>query len=241
MATAELIDALPHARRYARALVGTQAAGDALVAQALADRPRDLPTRLGLYAGITSLVAAANASAEEEPGPLTLIGRQLLLLTTLEELSIEDAARIVGIDSATAGEHLREARAVLRVAAAATVLIIEDEPVIALDLQLLVEGCGHRVVGVAASEHEAERLALETGAKLILADVNLGRGGNGIAAVRRILETISIPVIFVTAYPERLLTAEGMEPAFVVRKPFDPVSLAVATYQAINAGRVPLA
>jgi len=45
----------------------------------------------------------------------------------------------------------------------------------------------------------------------------------------------------VTAYPERLLTAEGMEPAFIMSKPFDPLTLSISTYQAVTAGRVPLA
>jgi hypothetical protein len=137
-------------------------------------------------------------------------------------------------------ERLAEARASLKAEAVADVLIIEDDPVIALDLQQLVEGCGHRVTGIASSEAEAIRLAAERHTGLILADINLGRGGNGIAAVRRILENVEVPVIFVTAYPEKLLTAEGMEPAFVISKAFDPMTLAVATYQATTAGRVPL-
>jgi hypothetical protein len=41
--------------------------------------------------------------------------------------------------------------------------------------------------------------------------LNLGRGGNGIRAVQEILRRIEVPVIFVTAYPEDLLTAEGHE------------------------------
>jgi len=119
------------------------------------------------------------------------------------------------------------------------VLIIEDEPVIALDLRLLVTRCGHRVIGAASSEAEAIRIAAEHKPGLILADVNLGRGGDGITAVRQILRHITIPVIFVTAYAERLLTAEGVEPAFIISKPFDRMTLAIATYQAITAGHIP--
>ncbi len=232
---AELIAVLPYARRYARALTGSQAEGDALVASAIPELSGDLPVKVALYARITQLTEGLEVRGSGRP-----LGRHLLLLTALEEMSLADAAQIVGLDEAEAAERLAEARAAVKAASATDILIIEDEPVIAMDLRMLVQGCGHRVMGIAATEAEAVRLAAEKGAGLILADINLGRGGNGIQAVRRILETLSIPVIFVTAYPEQLLTAQGVEPAFVMRKPFDPVTLAIFTYQAITAGRVPL-
>lgn len=234
----ELVAALPYARRYARALTGSQEAGDAMVARALRAGLPDLPGRLALYAGVTALVAESANGAGGGIGPR---GRQLLLLTALEGLPLPEAARVLAMDEAEAQAELEGARGKLRASAAADVLIIEDEPVIAMDLQMLVQRCGHRVVGVAASEAQAIRLAAETRPGLILADVNLGRGGDGINAVRSILESVDIPVIFVTAYPERLLTAEGMEPAFIMSKPFDPLTLSISTYQAVTAGRVPLA
>jgi CheY-like chemotaxis protein len=234
----ELIAVLPFARRYARALTGGQREGDAVVARALTEHrtaASGLPVRLGLYAGISRLAPGRTDGAGLSP-----LRRRLLLLTALEELPVDVAAQVLSMDLATAESELAAARRALKAAAATDVLIIEDEPVIAMDLRLLVESCGHRVVGVAESEAEAERLARAAAPKLILADVNLGRGGNGIAAVRRILDAMAVPVIFVTAYPELLLTAEGIEPAFVMRKPFDHVTLAICTYQAITAGRVPL-
>jgi CheY-like chemotaxis protein len=116
------------------------------------------------------------------------------------------------------------------------VLIIEDEPIIAMDIEELVQRCGHRVAGVASSEAEAVEIAERTRPGLILADINLGVGGDGSAAVARIVRHHHAPVIFVTAYPERLLTGEAMEPAFVITKPFDPLTLAIATYQAVTGG-----
>jgi len=234
-AAQELLAILPYARRYARALTGSQAEGDKVVARVLAQRRDDLPPRLSVYAGISKL-----AQVDVGAGRLSLRQRQLLLLTALEELSLPLAARVLGMAEAAAATELQDARAALKASAASAVLIIEDEPVIAMELRMLVEGCGHRVVGVATSEAEAVRLMQAERAGLILADVNLGRGGNGISAVRRILETMPVPVIFVTGYPELLLTAERIEPAFVMRKPFDPLTLAISTYQAINAGRVPI-
>ncbi|EFH09024.1 response regulator, partial [Teichococcus cervicalis] len=157
------------------------------------------------------------------------------LLTALEELPVSDAAQVVGVPRDVAETELDAAREALRSAAATDILVIEDEPIIAMDVRQLVEACGHRVVGVAASEAQAVRMAAEMKPRLILADVNLGAGGDGINAVNRIQREVSVPVIFVTAYPERLLTAEQVEPAFVISKPFEPLALAIATYQAVSS------
>lgn len=236
--TAALREALPYARRYARALAGSQSAGDALVAESLRRGIPALPARLALYANITLL----SEPPEARPGePLSPRERCALLLTSLEGLTMPEAAQVLAIDEGEAETTIADAREKVKQTVSTDVLIIEDEPVIALDIRLLVSRCGHKVVGVAASEAEAIRIAHETKPGLILADVNLGRGGDGITAVRRILESVDIPVIFVTAYPERLLTAEGVEPAFIINKPFDRMTLAIATYQAISAGRIPIA
>lgn len=243
---ADLIRTLPYARRFARALVGSQSAGDALVAEALRRGLPDLPPRLALYAGVARLAAAPGAggsgqvqalhAAGQAGAAMTPTQRQLLLLTSLEDLPVAEAALALGLTAEAAAASLAEAREALRAARATDILVIEDEPIIAMDLRRLVEACGHRVVGVAASEKEAIRLSHEQQPGLILADVNLGRGGDGISAVERIQKSSPVPVIFVTAYPERLLTAEQVEPAFVISKPFEPLALAIATYQATTAG-----
>lgn len=229
-----LMAALPFARRFARAMVGSQQEGDALVARSLRQGlPPGLPAHLALYASIAAL------SADTAPHALNTQERQATLLTSLEGLTRQEAAQVLGLDDMTFDTILDTARQKLRQTVCTDVLIIEDEPVIALDLRLLVTRCGHRVIGAASSEAEAIRMAAEHKPGLILADVNLGRGGDGITAVRQILRHITIPVIFVTAYAERLLTAEGVEPAFIISKPFDRMTLAIATYQAITAGHVP--
>ena len=64
------------------------------------------------------------------------------------------------------------------------------------------------MVGTAASKDEAVAKARSQQPGLVLADINLGEGGSGIDAVTEILRSFDIPVIFVTAYPERLLTGE---------------------------------
>jgi CheY-like chemotaxis protein len=234
---AALLAAVPYARRFARALSGSQDAGDAMVASALRAGAAALPgpdgARLGLFAAVARSAAAA---PEAHDGPLTREERMLLLLTALEELEVAAAALVLGLPAGLADAMLTAARDRLRASRAARVLIIEDEPIIAMDLQQLVESAGHQVIGIAASEAEAVAIAERERPSLVLADVNLGQGGDGAAAVERILARHAVPVIFVTAYPERLLTGLRVEPAFVIAKPFEPMTLAIATFQAVTRG-----
>ncbi len=237
----DLVRALPYARRYARALSGSQPGGDAVVAgclqELLASSAAETDARLALYGRITQRFTAAGGPAREPiTGALTPKQRQLLLLTSLEELPIDAAATIVMMPPQVAAEQLTLARDSLRNAAATDVLIIEDEPIIAMDIEELVLSCGHRVVGIAGTEAEAVELAEKHQPGLILADINLGAGGDGAAAVLRIMRHHYAPVIFVTAYPERLLTGEALEPTFVITKPFEPLTLAIATFQAVTGG-----
>ncbi len=240
----DLIRALPYARRYARALTGSQPAGDALVAECLRDAAsleagedggEITDARHALYRGVTRRFDAS-ARVSEVPDGLSAAQRQLLLLTSLEDVSTEAAAPILGVKPDEAARLVADARDRLRASAATDVLIIEDEPIIAMDLEELVQSCGHRVVGVAASEAEAIAIATRARPGLILADINLGAGGDGTNAVSAILASHYAPVIFVTAYPERLLTGDAVEPAFVITKPFEPLTLAIATYQAVTGG-----
>jgi CheY-like chemotaxis protein len=235
-----LLRALPYARRYARALTGSQARGDALVAEALRKVLAGPEPAMGELRGALYAAISEAAPTEDGAGGMSAVQRMLLLLTALEEQPLSEAAAAVRLPVEEAEMELRTAREMLRAGAAARVLIIEDEPIIALDIQELVERCGHSVVGVAATEQEAVALARSQPPSLVLADINLGAGGDGATAVARILKDTNVPVIFVTAYPERLLTGEAVEPAFVITKPFDPTTLAVATYQAVTRGLRPL-
>jgi len=239
----ELVKALPYARRFARALVGDQKTGDQLVAAALKEL-MEKPPRSGLSArqalyGLLVDVFMRQHGADATAG-MPLRQRALLLLTSLEEQSLASSAQALGISDEEAAAELNKARQGLQGIAQTNVLIIEDEPIIAMDIQDLVERCGHRIAGVAHTEADAVELAAKTKPGLILADINLGGGGDGMQAVGRILRTHEAPVIFVTAYPERLLTGETQEPSFVITKPFEPMTLAVATYQAVTGGVTPV-
>jgi CheY-like chemotaxis protein len=245
-----LLRALPYGRRYARALLGSQQRGDAAVAAALRAALADLApgmtdagARAALYLAISDDVRRAPPSAEPASPAgdgMSLLQRMLLLLTALEEQPLAAAATACRLEIEVAERELRAARESLRANAAARVLIIEDEPIIALDIQDLVERCGHSVVGIASTESEAVQIARAERPSLVLADINLGAGGDGATAVSRILRDVTAPVIFVTAFPERLLTGDAVEPAFVITKPFDPTTLAVATYQAVTRGVRPV-
>ena len=237
----DLIRALPYARRYARALTGSQTRGDVMVADSLRDLLAGQPVfgeaRHSLYHAITRRFDGLNTlKTNFLTGGLSQVQRQLLLLTSLEEVPVQVAAEITQRPVADAEAQLAEARAHLRAGAATDVLIIEDEPIIAMDIEELVQNCGHNVVGVATTEAEAVELAGRHKPGLILADINLGIGGDGTSAVARIMKHHYAPVIFVTAYPERLLTGEDLEPAYVITKPFEPLTLAIATYQAVTGG-----
>ena len=109
----------------------------------------------------------------------------------------------------------------------------EDEPLIALELERLVQGLGHRVVRIARTEQQAVEAVRLTRPGLVLADIQLADGSSGLDAVNEFLQGFSVPVIFVTAYPERLLTGTKPEPTFLVSKPFHPDALKAVISQAL--------
>ena len=67
----------------------------------------------------------------------------------------------------------------------------------------------------------------------MLADIQLADGSSGLEAVNEILTTITVPVIFITAYPERLLTGQKPEPTFLITKPFQPETVKAVISQAL--------
>lgn len=101
---------------------------------------------------------------------------------------------------------------------------------IAMDLESIVEGLGHRVMGVARTHAEALKSIAKEKPGLVLADIQLADGSSGLDAVNDMLGSFQVPVIFITAYPDRLLTGERPEPAFLITKPYveDQVRSAVS-------------
>ncbi len=248
----EIAPQLPYLRRFARALSGAQASGDAYVVATLeavvADPsifPRDLPARQALYKVFLSLWSSMASGGRAVPAgdlksavernleALTPRPRQAFLLRTVEGFSMEETAGILGVTPQEASDLIDKAGREIAEQVATSVLIIEDEPIIALDIEALVEDLGHAVTGIARTHKEAIELLDEQRPGLVLADIQLADGSSGLDAVNEILTKINIPAIFITAYPERLLTGDKPEPAFLITKPFRPETVKAAISQAL--------
>lgn len=155
----------------------------------------------------------------------------------LEGFSEEDATEILDCDITTLRHLVDEAGRELAAEIATDVLIIEDEALIAIDLETLVQSLGHRVIGVARTHAESVNLTRAKQPGLILADIQLADGSSGLDAVNELLHSFEVPVIFITAYPERFLTGERPEPAFLISKPFQQSMLSAILSQALFFGR----
>jgi DNA-directed RNA polymerase specialized sigma24 family protein len=246
---------LPLLRRYARALTGSQSSGDAYVGamlEALLQDPSLLDEQHGPRAGLFRLftriwnsvalnedseIATLPMPPERRLSNITPLPRQAFLLLSLEGFPEEEVAYILGTD---VGETRRLADAAGREMAAeiaTDVLIIEDETFIAMDLESLVRNLGHNVIGVARTHSDAVALAKNKKPGLILADIQLADGSSGLDAVNELLRSFEVPVVFITAYPERFLTGLRPEPAFLIAKPFQLAVVSAVASQALFFGR----
>lgn len=131
-------------------------------------------------------------------------------------------------------DMIAKARKEMKQATADRMLIIEDEPMIALDLADMLHCMGHAVIGTAETYDEAMEIAGSESPDFILSDIKLANGSLGTDVVRDILRGAGdIPVIFITAYPELLLTGENSEPAFLINKPYSIGTESTAVSQAM--------
>ena len=248
---------LPYLRRYARALTGSQATGDAFVRATLEAALADDDLKSSLENGRVPLYRAFNkvwssaylevagddsgqteheAAANSLLGSITPLNRQALLLTTLEDFSVAQAAEIMDLEDETVQNLVREAISEIDAESATSVLIIEDEPLISMQLEDLVRSLGHDICGTAATRTQAKEVVAEKTPGLVLADIQLADGSSGLDAVDDILAIGSVPVIFITAYPERLLTGDRPEPTYLVTKPFQEQTVRTAISQALFFG-----
>ncbi len=252
----QLAPHLPFLRRYGRALTGSQSHGDKYVRATLEaivaapdEFPKDVDPRLGLYRMFQAIWSSANydemgdegvgdtdgqaAVARARMSRMTPLSRQALLLTAMEGFTPEDAAYLIDVDANEVEELVAAALAEIEGQTRARVLIIEDEPIIAMDIETIVRDLGHDVTGVAVTRDEAVALAMEERPGLVLADIQLADDSSGIDAVKDILAEFEVPVIFITAFPERLLTGERPEPTFLITKPFQRSTVKAAISQAL--------
>jgi DNA-directed RNA polymerase specialized sigma24 family protein len=251
----QLAPHLPFLRRYARALTGSQRHGDQYVRAALEaivaepdSFPRDADVRVGLYRVFQRIWRSANVDESELPmaageereqiaqarlQAITPLSRQALLLTAMEGFSPADTAYLIDTTAEEVESLVSDAMAEIDRQTRTDVLIIEDEPIIAMDLETIVRDLGHSVSGVAVTRDEAVAQALAHRPGLVLADIQLADDSSGIDAVKDILADFAVPVIFITAFPERLLTGERPEPTFLITKPFQRSTVKAAISQAL--------
>lgn len=245
---------LPYLRRYARALTGSQMAGDAYVRATLEAALSDETVldqigqgRVALYSAFNKIwsVSGGSLPGRSEPSEgalatadgrlaaITPANRQALLLTTVEDFSPAEAAKIMEITEAEAQALVAGALSEIDAESATDVLIIEDEALISMQLEELVESLGHSVCGTATTRDEARAVVASRKPGLVLADIQLADGSSGIDAVNDILREYSVPVIFITAYPEKLLTGDRPEPTYLITKPFLESAVKAAISQAM--------
>lgn len=239
----EIAPHLPYLRRYARALTGSQASGDAYVVstlEAIIEDPKAFPTDHGFRAGLykvfsqlwSSLAINCAESDVDETSPhefspiernlaaLTPRSRQAFLLKSVESFTDGDIASILNIPIGQVHELIAECGREMARCVSTDVLIIEDEVVISADLAMIAQDLGHSVIGVARTRDEARAIVKEKKPGLVLADIQLADGSSGIDAANDIISDLEVPIIFITAYPERLLTGERPEPTFLISKPY---------------------
>ena len=254
---AEVAAHLPFLRRYARALTGSQSTGDAFVKATLEAALADEELADSLRGGRVPLYRAFNkvwssaylevpaeagaqglheSAAQDQLRKITPQNRQALLLTTVEDFSPSEAGEIMGVSRDKVEGLVTEAIEEIERETATTVLIIEDEPLISMQLEDLVRSLGHEICGTAATRTQAQHIASECAPGLVLADIQLADGSSGLDAVDDILAMDTVPVIFITAYPERLLTGDRPEPTYLITKPFQEETVRAAISQALFFG-----
>ncbi|MDC0116013.1 response regulator [Octadecabacter sp.] len=242
---------LPYLRRYTRALTGSQARGDKYTVATLETILRDRsafdnehPIKVNLFKCFHAIWSTSGQQLAEPEDDLrsrahgllanlTANSREALLLRTIENFSVSQIAEVMTVDDAEVRRLIGAANEELADSFKGRVMIIEDEPIIAADLSAIVSGLGHEVTGVARTHEQALKMGREHGADLILADIQLADNSSGIDAVNDLLEMMDVPVIFITAFPERLLTGDRPEPAFLISKPFHEAQVQSAVSQAM--------
>ena len=251
--SARIAPHLAYLRRYARAVTGSQTSGDAYAAATLEALIADVSAfpklssdRVGLYHLMAQIIETTKIDVPPMDSPfiwekranarlssMSTTSRQAFILMAVEAFSPHEIAEILACNVNHVHGYLAEAARQISQTDTTEIMIIEDEPLIAMEIEALVTDLGHTVTGIARTHKEAVKLYREKMPKMILADIQLADGSSGIDAVNDILKTDDLPVIFITAFPERLLTGERPEPTFLVTKPFNPEMVKALISQAL--------
>ncbi|MEM5515710.1 response regulator [Henriciella sp. AS95] len=233
----QLEQELPYLRRYARAVTGSSEHGDGLVEGVISDlfSANDEPIdRIRLFAMLDGKVSDVDGGSETNTAhALSSVARRALLLTAMEGFAPTDAASIMGVGEDTLSDYIAEAEDELTSSLATDVFVMEDEPLVAAHIAQIATQMGHRVIGQAITHKDAVEACLANPPSLLLADVQLADGSSGADAAAEITAALGIPVIFITAYPQRLLKGVQGEPAFLIAKPFRPDMVKAVISQAL--------
>src|SRR5262249_35384557 len=118
--------------------------------------------------------------------------------------------------------------------------IVEDQRVVARDIEEHVTRLGYSVVGITGSGEEAVRLAEEMHPHLVLMDIRLEGAVDGVQAAQRIRERLEMPVVYLTAYAdeETLGRAKVTEPFGYILKPFEERELRTVIEMALYKHQV---
>jgi PAS domain S-box-containing protein len=106
------------------------------------------------------------------------------------------------------------------------ILIVEDEAIVAMDLKLHLQNLGYAVVGLASDGESAIAMAERKQPDLVLMDISLGPGLDGIEAARQV-QAMDIPIVFLTAFADEMTLARAKDsgPYGYLLKPFDERAL----------------
>lgn len=245
-------------RRFARALTGNWTAADTLCRYAT----EALKGKSGGAGGATTPLDLFQAASEIWNGPvgetiekssareIKLRGseqrrvaamprrvREIFLLTTIGGLSYRDAAKATKVSEADLNVLLKYARSTGGSEEAGRVLIIEDEALIARDLEKIVTDLGHIVIGKARTRVEAVAMLGQQKPTLVLADMQLFDESSGVDAVNDIIaQAGEMPVIFITAFPAKLFSSQRPAPTFLVNKPYETSDVRAAITEVLYFG-----
>jgi DNA-directed RNA polymerase specialized sigma24 family protein/CheY-like chemotaxis protein len=246
---------LPELRRYAFELTGTTRLGDDLVeacvraATKAPDRLDRLQLRQSLYRLFHEVNLRIPTGTTEEPWlpviqdrmlnyllGLPLPDRAILALHATSGFSQEAIAQILDLPLDKVCTLLTRTRQRLAGAELARVLIIEDDYILASDMAYVIEQGGQGVCGPVGTCAEAIRCASESAPALIIADVQLRDGQfAGIEAADAISQVHHVPVIFITAFPERVVREAARRRPSVLTKPVDHRTLRSTIARALAA------
>lgn len=249
----DIEEQLPYLRRYARAMSGSRDLGDRIAEQALIRFLRDdealsenTDLRVVLFRALQDARGELDYALEDEAASkalaqanrhlsrLTPGSRDAFLLSAFEQFSTEQIATIMRRTPDEIDGLITVARQDLSNMITGRILVIEDELAVANEISEIVVEMGHSVIGNAPTKEDALEIVEQVEPDLILSDIQLANGGSGITAVSEILRSYPMtPVVYITGFPERLLTGKGPEPAFLVTKPYSPEQVRSAVSQAM--------